>query len=163
MKDELLKKIERTLNEGISTEKDVVYFLVEVRKLMDRERYEDSVIRSFTNWIVHIELGQEREGTTDLLKEFDEVVRMRKEENKGSLCPPHCSFETFRRNLGGLLETSGLPSKLVEHEKSWMIFARLYSSVVSDCPIKFTASKKPLKYVKEVVLKQPDVFKEGPH
>src|SRR2546422_5380407 len=113
MKDELLKKIERTLNEGISTEKDVVYFLVEVRKLMDREKYEDSVIRSFTNWIVDVELGQEREGTTDLLQEFDEVVRLRKEDNRRSLCPPHCSFENFRRNLGGLLSTYSLPSRVV--------------------------------------------------
>src|SRR5881296_3211476 len=98
MRDELLKKIEDTLNQGISTEKDVVYLLVEVRKLMDRDNYVDSVIRSFTNWLVHSELREAREGTTDLLKEFDEVVRLRQEENRRSLCPPHCTFETFRRN-----------------------------------------------------------------
>src|SRR5438128_11680085 len=111
MRDELLKKIEHTLSEGISTEKDLVYLLVEVRKLMDRENYIDAVIRSFTNWIVHAELKQEREGTTDLLKEFDEVVRLKKEQGKGSLYPPHCSFENFRRNLHGLLEIYHLPLK----------------------------------------------------
>ena len=163
MRDELLKKIENTLSEGITSEKDVVYLLVEIRKLMDRDNYLDPVIRSFTNWVVHVELGHEHEGTTDLLKEFDEVVRLRKEENRGSLFPPHCSFETFRRNLGALFTIYNLPTKLIESEKSWMMFARLYSAVVSDCPIKFTASKQSLKYVKEVVLKSPGAVKEGPH
>src|SRR5262249_8276556 len=107
---------------------------------MDREDYLDPVIRSFTNWVVHVDLGQEHDGTTALLQEFDEVIRLRKEENRGSLFPPHCSFENFRRNLGALFATYNLDPKLIESEKHWMIFARLYSSVVSDCPIKFTSS-----------------------
>jgi hypothetical protein len=163
VRDELLKKIAGTLTDGTNAEKDVVYLLVEIRKLMDRDKFLDPVIRSFTNWVVHVELGQEHEGTTDLLKEFDEVVRLRKEENRGSLFPPHCSFENFRRNLGCLFDTYALPSKLIENERSWMTFARLYSLVVSDCPIKFTASKEPLKHVREIVLKKPDAVKEGPH
>jgi hypothetical protein len=163
MRDELLKKLEATLAEGIRAERDVVYLLVEVRKLMDREDYEDSVIKSFTNWAVHSELEQKGEGTTDLLREFDEVVRLRKEENKGSLCPPHCSFETFRRNLGALLSIYQLSSEVVDNERAWMAFARLYSAVVSDCPIKFTASKDALRYVREVELKKPGELNPGPH
>ena len=162
MKDELLHKVATTLSEKIETEMQALYLLVEIRKLMDRENYVDSVIRSFSNWAVHIELKEEREGTTDLLQEFDEVIRLQVEENRGSLWPPHCSFETFRRNLDIFLHIYDLPTRLVDSEKSWIQFARLYSAIVSECPIRWTASKLPLKYVQEVELKKPENTYDGP-
>ena len=59
MTDELLEKIRKTLDDGITQEKDLVYLLVEIRKLMDREKYTDEVIRSFSDWVVHIELTRQ--------------------------------------------------------------------------------------------------------
>ena len=39
MKDELIRKVQDVLDLQITTEMQIVYLMVELRKLMDRERY----------------------------------------------------------------------------------------------------------------------------
>jgi hypothetical protein len=46
MKDELIRKIQDVLDRRITNEKQVVYLLVEIRKLMDRDKYNDPVLSS---------------------------------------------------------------------------------------------------------------------
>jgi hypothetical protein len=53
MKDELIRKIQGVLDRRITNEKQVVHLLVEIRKLMDRDKYNDPVLRTFSNWVVH--------------------------------------------------------------------------------------------------------------
>ena len=50
MKDEILRKIQYVLDRRITNEQQVVYLMVELRKLMDRDGYKDSVVRTFCNW-----------------------------------------------------------------------------------------------------------------
>ena len=56
MRDELCLKIQRLLDRKIRNEMQVVYLLVELRKLMDREQYKDPILRTFSNWVVHTSL-----------------------------------------------------------------------------------------------------------
>jgi len=56
MKDELCSKIQAIIDRQIRKEMQVVYLLVEARKLMDRENYTDPVLRTFSNWVVHTSL-----------------------------------------------------------------------------------------------------------
>ena|SRR5271165_6777034 len=72
MKDELIRKIQDVLDRRITNEKQVVYLLVEIRKLMDRDKYNDPVLRTFSNWVVHTSLESRREGSTFILTEFDQ-------------------------------------------------------------------------------------------
>lgn len=46
MKDELIRKIQDVLDRRITNEKQVVYLLVEIRKLMDRDKYKDPILRT---------------------------------------------------------------------------------------------------------------------
>ena len=63
MTGELLEKIHKTLETGINEEKDLVYLLVETRKLIERKKYRDGIIKSYSDWIVHTKLLQ-RGGVT---------------------------------------------------------------------------------------------------
>jgi hypothetical protein len=70
MKDELIRKIQDVLGRRITNEKQVVYLLVELRKLMDRDNYKNPVLRTFSNWVVHTSLEVQREGSTFILTEL---------------------------------------------------------------------------------------------
>jgi hypothetical protein len=50
MTDELRKNIQHVLDRPIRNEMQVVYLLVELRKLLDRENYKDSLLRAFSNY-----------------------------------------------------------------------------------------------------------------
>jgi hypothetical protein len=63
MTDELLRKIQHVLDRRITNEKQVVYLMVELRKLMDRENYKDPVLRTFSDWVVHTSLSYPKEGS----------------------------------------------------------------------------------------------------
>lgn len=60
MEDQLIAKIRRELDRGITTESQAVYLLVELWKLLDRNRKNakpyDS-IRLYSNWVAHIRLN----------------------------------------------------------------------------------------------------------
>ena len=74
MKDELIRKIQRVLDRRITNEMQIVYLLVEVRKLMDQDGYKDPVLRTFSNWVVHTSLENRADGSTLILNEFDHFM-----------------------------------------------------------------------------------------
>ena len=154
MRDELLRKLHKSLTDGIAQEKDLVYLLVEIRKLIDREpKYQDPVIRSFSNWVVHTELTQPREGTTEILQEFDTLVTMAVEGNSSKDIPRHFNFDRLQTQLRELLAFFNLPTELTDDNDQWVTFLFLYASVVGDCPITFTASTPRPKYLRELELR----------
>lgn len=162
MTDELVDKIRRTLEDGITQEKDLVYLLVEIRKLMDREdkgpKYKDPIIKSFSNWIVHNELSQKHDGTTDILKAFDVIVKIFKENASSKWLPLHFRFDVLQRQLNKLLKHYKLPTELTDDWDRWIKFMLLYASIVGDCPITFKASMAPLDYLQELeLIGRPDI------
>jgi hypothetical protein len=162
MRDELRRKITETLAEGIKTEKDLVYFLVEIRKLMERDqKYKDPVIESFSDWIVHTTLSRQKKGTTEILQEFDLIVTLFKERTSSKRVPRHFNFDCLQTQLRKLLKHFDLPTELTDERNKWIRFLFLYASVVRDCPITLNASNMQLKYIKKLELQgyldEPDV------
>jgi hypothetical protein len=99
MKDELVRKIQGVLDRRITNEKQVVYLLVEIRKLMDRDKYKDPVLRTFINWVVHTSLELPHEGSTFILTEFDQWLIDLYDHKKKSPHPKHISLVAFRHSL----------------------------------------------------------------
>lgn len=166
MKDELIRKIGDSLKAGINTEKDLVYLLVEIRKLMDRDEFKDPILRCFCNWIVHTDLAIPSKGTNALLREFDESFDPSKKPNLSTeagirqwLCPPHGSFKWFRKHLQNFLKRYSLPTDLTVSEKRWGKFGNLYASIVSECPItidpELVTPDVTLNYVEHIELSAP--------
>jgi hypothetical protein len=152
MKDELIQKIQNVLNKRINTEAQVVYLLVEVRKLMDRDQYKDSVLRTFSNWIVHTSLDNPSEGSAFILGEFDHLFAELHERQKKTDQLTHISLGAFREALAQFFAHYGLTTRLLANLSEWKRFSSLYCSIVSECPIVFTASKAKLKYIRQVEL-----------
>jgi hypothetical protein len=150
MTDELLRKIQHVLDRRITNEKQVVYLMVELRKLMDRENYKDPVLRTFSDWVVHTSLSYPKEGSAFLLDEFDHLITEMFEHKKKSNRLEHVSLTEFRLALHRCFQQFGLVGNFIKSD--WKRFVQLYCSIVSECPIVFTASKNKLKYIKQVEL-----------
>ena len=86
MQDELIRKIQHVLDRRITNETQVVYLLVVVRKLMDRDHHRDPILRTFCNWVVHTSLENrtDTDGCSLILKEFDHSVTELYERKKKS-------------------------------------------------------------------------------
>ena len=147
MEPELRLKLGKLLSRGIETEESVVYLLVEIRKLADRTGYPDPALRMFCNWIAHIDLAHRSDSVTDVLKEFDDELEHALTCGEPFRIPTLFSLDNLRERLRVFLERFGLPLELVSEEHRWRQFQILYAGVVIECPIIYTASKKPLKHI----------------
>jgi hypothetical protein len=153
-RDDLIQKIGDTLITGVSSEQAVVYLLVETRKLVDRDNYRDPVLRMFCNWVVHTDLTNKGDGSTLLLAAVDREIGDAAAKNKSIDSLPVFRFETFRESLRKFLRHFAFPEELVQVEKKWRPFVMLYASVVSDCPIVFSASKVRLKHIGRIEVRK---------
>jgi hypothetical protein len=152
MKAALIRKIQRVTDRRITNEQQVVYLLVSVRQLMDRDNYQDSLLRTFSNWIVHTSLERKADGSTFVLSEFDHFFVELYEHKRKSNQLTRLSLGAFRESLTLFCEHFALTPKFLSDLAEWKRFGKLYCSIVSECPIVFTASKKDLKYVRQVEL-----------
>jgi hypothetical protein len=165
LKHALRSKIQRVLDRRITNEMQVVYLLVELRKLMDQEAYQDQILRMFCNWAVHTTLEKRGDGSTLILGEFDDFIAELRERKTLAAKRAHMSFGTFREALIRYFEHFGLSAKFADSLEGWKRFFSLYASVVSECPIVFTAAKRELKYIKRVELQRVSrgiIVKEWP-
>lgn len=130
----------------------VVYLLVELRKLMDREGYKDPVLRTFSNWVVHTSIENKADGSTLVLKQFDSLFEELHERQLIIRDREHMSLGSFREALMGCFEHFGLSAIFFRDLKELKIFFMLYCAIVSECPLVFTASKERLKYISKAEL-----------
>jgi hypothetical protein len=161
----LIRKIQHLLDRRITNEMQVVYLLVQLRKLMDQDVYQDPILRMFCNWVVHTNLDKRGDGSTLVLGEFDDFIVDLMERKKLSPERAHMSLRTFREALTRCFQHFGLSARFAHGLEGWKRFFSLYSSIVSECPIVFRASKRQLKYIKRVELRRVTrgmVVKEWP-
>ena len=111
MKDELCSKIQAIVDRKIRKQMQVVYPLVEARKLMDRENYTDPVLRTFSNWVVHTGLENRADGSTLILKQFDSFIAQLYERQLMHKDKVYVSLGSFRESPDGLLQA--LPSERI--------------------------------------------------
>lgn len=174
MTDEIVRKLSVILNEPITTEAEVVYVLIQVRKLLDRkeeerkelkELYKQELnadladgnhlsylsLRLYCNWVAHtcLEFGMAK----DVVKEVDAlyprlVTGTLTDEEKGSF-RRRFSFEYFRTELEQFLSENGLPRFT---EAGWNAFLLQFLGVIRDCPLTFRSKDGALKNVDKVML-----------
>lgn len=165
---DLIYKLTRALKRPVQTECEVVYLMVEIRKLMDRREAERRkevseagrrklkpefpVLKLFCDWAVHINIEWNREAEP-LMREFDRAVESVKAGN-GIPLPflEFLSLSHLRDEFARFLNVNGLPPRLVENGDAWDRFLDLYSAVVSDCPITYTNRQIPFKLISKLTL-----------
>lgn len=156
MKGDIKDKLKSELAQTIFSERQVVYILVQIRKLM--ELCEDAehldALNFFCDWAVHPRL--ERKRARSIVRQFDRFQNYMNGA-KGEITflnefTATLRLATFRKELKGYLESHDLPSDIPANDPSWFTFLRYYTRVIEDCPLCISEPKKKLQYVDEVVL-----------
>ncbi len=138
MRIQIVEKLNKFPNErpSIKEEYEVVYLLVELRKLLDIEREQtilDSypLVRFHADWAVHTR----KDNITPAIKEI-----MTKIDSSIDIFPKNGDINflllpEFRNELTKLLEAYGLPTKFCKSDNEWMNFMVSLSQVLADQPI----------------------------
>jgi hypothetical protein len=143
MTSEIIRKLGQELEAGIATEGQVVYLLVGIRKLIEREGVGDeySDLKFHCDWALHSSL----EGTAAkaILRQFDAAHAFLRASVELADLPAHLRSEidriskmkSFKRELARFLAAYDLPPLTRHRSDGWTHFLRLYARVIEDIPL----------------------------
>jgi hypothetical protein len=159
MKPDILAKLEAELRQAITSERQVVYILVELRKLIelndDGAQYK--ALKFHCDWAAHSRLkGPPAQEIVRLFDKYQQTV----EQGAASQGQPDMSFmaqlgpvltmSNFRNELNAYLHSQGLCAATPNENDKWADFLKHYGGVIEDCPLRCIS--QGLRYVDEVVL-----------
>ena len=166
MKEDVRSKLRRELSEPISSERQVVYILVEIRKLLELNADADRfpALNFYCDWAVHAVM--DKEGAKRIVRRFDELQRINDESRDGGTEPvidqrlrteldETTELRRFRDQLGAYLSRNQLDPSVAAESASWRTFMKFYAQVVEACPL--TCSEPGLRHVDEVIVKFLDL------
>jgi hypothetical protein len=153
----ILRKLRGALAQDISTEGQVVYVLVEIRKLIERidESRQYETLYFYCSWAVHTRMT--KAVANDMLEKFDEAHPLLKNRGLDEL-PRELSnriqemtaMRRFHQQLSDFLRRYELDCRIVWNQ--WTAFLRLYASIIEGCPLTVKAEGNKLKNIKKVVV-----------
>lgn len=120
---------------------EVIYLMVEIRKILECGGKSYKTLRFYCNWVLHKELNQEK--TTKLLSDiFEPNVDLKKSghenaRNIKSIGRDFFMLKKLRKELGEFFKDHNLPTDL----KNWWTFGKLLLEIIKDCPVYFVANK----------------------
>ena len=139
MQEEISRKLTAQLNEGITTEVQVVYLLIGIRKLIEHDnKWEQYPTLNFScDWVLHSKL--DRSAAKAILREFDKAHPLWKSEEKlprelEDKIKDICGMESFKEELTEFLESYDLPP-IAQNVDGWSRFFYLYGQVIHDIPL----------------------------
>jgi hypothetical protein len=167
VKNAIVQKLQDEFDIPIERESQVVYILVEVRKLFDSEPKEVKnkyvTLQFFCDWALHIKLRKRNAGL--LLQPFDEAYGRRgpdgmmlTEDQKR--LQEKISLIEFTRQLVEVLESYGIAMNSLIGPQAWFRFIELYLSIIKDCSLDYTDREIKLNHVNQVVVTLYEVPEE---
>lgn len=156
----ILDKIRDELKLEITSERQVLYILVEIRKFMEQQGMQESfpTLTFHCNWIAHSEL---RGPTAQaIVKDVDTFQRMVDESMPGAgvvttSVPGQggviAEFFPFRTELAAFLASVGFNEAIVQDNGWWSNFMWHYANIIQDCPLRCIS--QGLKHANEVVVR----------
>lgn len=162
MKPHLVCKITNELNQEIVAERQAVYILVELRKLLElRGLDKDARYRALIfccDWAVHPALNRESAKQITLL--FDQYEMSYRKEPVGVSqagipeLVEFCDHSRFREQFIEACEQNDISALAVRDDRWWRSFLTQFSEVVRDCPIE--AKAETTTYVTRVTVSVTD-------
>jgi hypothetical protein len=154
MRPAIIVKLEKELAEPIQSERQVVYIMVELRKLLeltgDKKHYPALLLH--TNWVAHPCL--ERDLAAEIVMAFNhharEIHRMKqmklgdaRQVDDSHLPALNRAFTltAFRTDLLNYLDNAGLDSSIGNDDEKWATFLKYYCAVIRDCPLRCSLTK----------------------
>jgi hypothetical protein len=145
----IIAKLQVLLAKGITTEADALYFMVEIRKLLEQQKAKKQYdyLTFHSDWAVHPTLT----GPTaqKILEQFDTAnihlkMGVHLSDLPGSLrmeIERISKMRYFEEQLEGFLKANGLPTLEMTRADGWIHFVHLYAKIVEDSPLVMTAKK----------------------
>jgi hypothetical protein len=149
MRPDIVHKLAKELDEQISSERQVVYILVELRKLLEKEgtlrdaRYR--TLRFCCDWIVHPKL--DRDLAQAIIELFDQYEAKYRQEPVGVSqagipeLVEFCEHTRFRAQFVAACVSLGIPTASPNNDDWWKPFLEHFSEVVRDCHSKRSQAK----------------------
>jgi hypothetical protein len=143
MEGQILRKLNTLLREGINSEPQAVYLMVEIRKLLEQHgaKQQYRYLNFHCNWALHSKLSHD--AAQNVLKHLDEANTHLKTGKKLHELPQHLQNEIdnlsnmtyFKSELEAFLQVNRLPPINAVRSDGWVYFLHFYANVVSDCPL----------------------------
>ncbi len=139
MRNAIIEKLNKELLKEIEIEAQVVYILVETRKIIKEHdsnvgRY--PILAFFCDWVVHVKM--DRRGAKQMLGQvrnfytgLDSYLHIK----KNTSFFPFVMFIVLRRELRIFLENNDLPLNIVNDDEKWEKCLFLLLDVIIDCPL----------------------------
>jgi hypothetical protein len=160
MKPDILTKLAAELREPIGSERQVVYIMVELRKLIelngDGAQYK--ALKFHCDWVAHPRLAGPQ--AQEIVRLFDRHQRLTDPAPAGKSQPnmsfmgrlgPVLTMSNFRNELNTYLRLQGLDPSTPNENDNWAAFLTHYAGVIEDCPLRCVS--QGLQYVDEVTIK----------
>ncbi len=166
MRDAIIEKLTQFLAQSPRREADVVYALVEVRKLLEREGKKKvfKTLTLFCDWVVHVKL--DRRGADDILTMLDARLCTLDLSKPQDITPDNVvrqfvSLYLLHEELKRFCAEMKLPNRWTTDWQSWIRCLRFYGNIVLDCPLAVCRQDHKGKYTQKLVLKTTDVQPEA--
>ena len=152
--DVIVGKLNRELAEPITSERQVVYILVETRKLLELAGMLDAYpqLVFFCNWAMHTTL--DRPAARRMIEPFDVTIAATRrappnptdlaanpeamQEFVGQIVASFdvAGLRVFKEELERFFQSQLIDCPLLGDEGGWINFLRYYLGVIEDCPLK---------------------------
>jgi len=157
MRDAIIEKLTQRLAKPPDSGAGVAYTLVEIRKLLERERRKADykTLNFFCDWVVHVVL--DRGATPELLSILDAHLSNLDLTNRHDVGPDieiyrFMSFEWLQEELERFWKEMQLPNNWVSAPAFWAECVKFYGEIVADCALTVNRPDHAGKYIHRVVL-----------
>ena len=143
MTPDIIRKLERELAKGITTEVQIVYLLAGIRKLIERDKVDDAYagLKFHCDWALHSSM--DRTAAKAILKLFDSAHVLLRGNIELSTLPAKLRNEidrisqmtSFEVELSQFLMDYRLPPLTQHRPDGWTHFLYLYTKVIEDIPL----------------------------
>lgn len=137
---EILEKLNSFLRKHSppKEECDVVYLLVEIRKILDHENSEKyPILRFYSDWAVHTRKDKKTKEIKKVMESIYKEIVLREQNASYIIMNPaiisFADFKELRIEIGSFLNDHGLPEGLVLED--WKTFKRFLAKILTDQPI----------------------------
>ena len=145
MTGDIIDKLRAELDRGIGSEVQVVYLLVGIRKLIERDGLNEAypALKFHCDWALHSKL--DRAGARAILERFDSAHPSLK-ENQELPSPLRnkinqiSKMNAFCDELSRFLDAKQLPQVTLQSSDGWGYFLYLYTRVVEDIPLELSSA-----------------------
>jgi hypothetical protein len=156
-RNSILGKLRCELAEDITTERQVVYILVEIRKAIEQagELKNDHALDFHCSFALHTKM--DKIGAQRILERFDKGHAM---SVNGQQLPRDLQNEIiqtaqltkFRDQMEAFMTANYLPTRLFTKPDEWVRFVRLYGNVIDECALELKGDAKRLRFIDRVVV-----------